>query len=80
MGMRRFRPSRSSLRVAVAMVLVGSGAACGGSSEPADVSGGDVGRGGTVVYASVQKLAGFNQQNPRSARLLLAKSAKRPSP
>ncbi len=72
MGMRRFRPGRSSLRVATAMVLVGIAAACGGSLEPAGDSGGDVRPGGTVVYASVQKLAGFNQQNPRSARLLLS--------
>jgi len=71
--MRRRPTHRLAAFLAVLALLC---TACAGSdtspSSSAPTLHEDVRRGGTLVYATSQTLAGFNQHSPRSARLLLA--------
>jgi peptide/nickel transport system substrate-binding protein len=71
-AIRRFdRRLESLVLVAfLALGLVANGCSPSEDERPSSDTG--VRRGGTLVYASTQRLSGFNQLNPTSARLLLA--------
>lgn len=74
---RSWRTRSRALVVTVLVVVAVWAGACGTSEQQAGEVGSEVRPGGTVVYASVQRITGFNQLNARSASLTLSNVMRR---